>query len=214
MRIIVVCGFCKSGKTTTCLSLIKELKKQNYSVAYAKDIHESGLIFDKPNTDTDKALKAGADKVFGNSPEISFNVTSHKKNLQQIIKEANSDFLIIEGYKNSHYNKIVCLEKETDAEKINNQNLICYAGVLSKSGKEKIGSHKLINAQINPKEIVEMRKKKEDKKKKEISLLINDKPIPMIDYVSKTLQDIILAYVKNLKKIEEIKKLKITIKND
>jgi len=215
MRTIVVCGFSKSGKTTTCLSLIKELKKQNYSVTYAKDIHGKNLLFDKPDTDTSKALQAGADKVFGNNPEISFSVTTKMRNLPETVKEADSDFLIIEGYKESDYEKIICLEKEADANKIRGKNILCYAGVLSKSGKEKVGDYKLINVQSNPKEVVAMLKKsKEEKKGKGISLLINEKPIPMVDYVAKTLQDIILAYVKNLKKIDEIKTLTINIKND
>ncbi len=213
MKTIVVCGFSKSGKTTTCLSLIKELKKQNYSVTYAKDIHGTDLLFDEPDTDTDKALQAGADKVFGNNSKVSFSVAPKKRSLQETIKEANSDFLIIEGYKESAYEKIVCLENEADADKIKGNNILCYAGVLSKSGKKKVDNYKLIDAQSNPKEVVAMIKSREEKKGKEISLLINDKPIPMIDYVSKTLQDIILAYVKNLKKIDEIKTLTITIKN-
>ncbi len=211
MKIINVCGFSKSGKTTTSINLIKNLKNKGFSVTYAKDIHCENITFDEENTDTDKALKAGADKVIGSSPKICFSVSNEEKSLSKIVNEAKTDFLILEGFKDSDYEKVVCLKDEADLKDIDFSNIVCYSGVCSQSGKQEIGNYKLIDATKNSEKIFKMMCKGNRESKMKISLSVNGKVVPMIDYVSKTFADVILAYAKNLKKIDEIKSLKIEI---
>ncbi len=211
MKIIAVCGFSKSGKTTTAINLIKCLKSKGFSVTYAKDIHSENIVFDGVGTDTDRALQAGADKIIGTNPKISFEVSKEKIPLSSIVNEAKSDFLVLEGYKDSNYPKIVCLRNEADLEKAKFSNIICYAGVYSQIGKQSIEDYKLIDATKNAEEVVKMINEKIEESKTNITLTVNGKTIPMIEYVGKTFADVILAYAKNLKKIEEIKTLKVEI---
>ena len=54
MRVVMVKGFSKTGKTTTVTLLTEELRRRGYSVGTIKDIHYEGYRADTPGTDTDK----------------------------------------------------------------------------------------------------------------------------------------------------------------
>jgi molybdopterin-guanine dinucleotide biosynthesis protein B len=60
MNIFAVYGFSKSGKTTTIVEIIKELRSRGYSVSTIKDVHVENFVFDVVGKDTWRHWKAGA----------------------------------------------------------------------------------------------------------------------------------------------------------
>ncbi|MGZ5520959.1 MAG: molybdopterin-guanine dinucleotide biosynthesis protein MobB, partial [Halobacteriota archaeon] len=46
MRVIAVYGSSKTGKTTTVVEIVKELRVRGYSVATIKDVHVNDFAFD------------------------------------------------------------------------------------------------------------------------------------------------------------------------
>jgi len=100
MKIISVIGYKKTGKTTLVEQLVTALKKHG-SVGTIKHLHEHTI--NKPDTDTWKHAKAGADVVIGVTANELVKFT-HNNDLAHGLDElanAGMDFAIIEGFKDS-----------------------------------------------------------------------------------------------------------------
>lgn len=114
-RVINVVSSCSNiGKTTVIEGIIKELKIKGYSITTIKhDVH--GFDIDKKGKDTWRHRKAGAETVCISS-ENKFAMIKEVKvelELDEIIrKNSESDFIIVEGYKNSPYRKIEVVRRE------------------------------------------------------------------------------------------------------
>ena len=52
MKICAVYGSSKSGKTTTVVEILKELRSRGYSVSTIKDVHVENFVFDVVGKDT------------------------------------------------------------------------------------------------------------------------------------------------------------------
>ncbi|EGT3617023.1 molybdopterin-guanine dinucleotide biosynthesis protein B [Clostridium perfringens] len=104
----VVAGCSNTGKTVLIEGLIKELKKRGKSVATIKhDAH--GFDIDKEGKDTWRHRKAGAEAVIISSKKRMALIRELEEEipLEELIKQVEDfDFIIIEGYKNSHYKKL------------------------------------------------------------------------------------------------------------
>ncbi|MDP2766897.1 MAG: molybdopterin-guanine dinucleotide biosynthesis protein B, partial [Candidatus Methanoperedens sp.] len=111
MRIISVVGYKKSGKTALVERLVKALK--NYgSVGTIKHLHEHTI--NKPDTDTWKHARAGADVVVAVTQNelVKF---SRDNNLASAIDElanAGVELAVVEGFKDSKLPKIALGEVE------------------------------------------------------------------------------------------------------
>ena len=68
MRIIMIKGFSKTGKTTTVELLIRELRRRGYTVGTIKDIHYEDYRADVPGTDTFRHRESGAYRVTALGP--------------------------------------------------------------------------------------------------------------------------------------------------
>lgn len=108
-KIINVVASCSNtGKTVLIEGLIKELKKRGKSVATIKhDVH--GFDIDKEGKDTWRHRKAGAEAVIISSKKRMALIRELEEEipLEELIDQVKDfDFIIIEGYKNSHYKKL------------------------------------------------------------------------------------------------------------
>lgn len=96
------------GKTTLIEGVIKELINSGYRVSTIK--HDShGFDIDKEGKDTYRHRKAGASQIFISSKNrlAMIKELTQETELEDIINMASdTDFIIIEGYKNSIYKKI------------------------------------------------------------------------------------------------------------
>jgi molybdopterin-guanine dinucleotide biosynthesis protein A len=104
-------GFSGVGKTTLISKLIKKFNNDGDRVGYYKhDSHR--FIMDKEGKDTHKCAEAGAEVVAINDP-MHFAIIGDDNFKQVTISHAleQCDCILIEGYKQSPFNKIVFLDK-------------------------------------------------------------------------------------------------------
>ncbi len=124
--IIAISGFKNSGKTTVIQNLIPFLTKQNLKVATIKhDGHD--FEPDVPDTDTFKHRKSGAtgvaifsDRQFMVTKEASVGVSDI------LTYFAEYDIVLLEGLKNSNYDKLEIVRSEVNTESYCKNNVLGY----------------------------------------------------------------------------------------
>lgn len=107
--IYAISGYKNSGKTTLITKLIPELTKRGYKVAVIKhDGHD--FESDVPGTDSYRHQKAGAyaTAVFSKNRILITKECSGIDERQLINAFPEADIILIEGLKNSSYEKYVC----------------------------------------------------------------------------------------------------------
>ncbi len=118
---VCLVGPSDSGKTTLMQSLVEELG-DNGRVATIKSIHHD-IEIDSPGKDTHRHRTAGADTVVGLTPSVSFQITPGGKRgadsetalLESTVDSLSADgyeFILIEGFHDSSYPKIVLGERD------------------------------------------------------------------------------------------------------
>lgn len=137
MKIIGVYGFKKSGKTTVVTSIINALAKKGYSVSSAKSIHIEDFSLETAGTDTFKHHDAGAKRV-GLSYPSGKAILYYDVDTDEFMKGFDSDYLILEGFREYECPKILCAKNQTDLEKDLREEVICISGLIS----EKIADYK------------------------------------------------------------------------
>ena len=101
MRVFSIAGFSGTGKTTLVEAIIREIVNQGHSVITVKSSqHEQR---EGEGTDTSKHQLAGASESFFRGP------SNRGKFLKEIVNDSVSDFLIVEGMKNSTIPKFWCI---------------------------------------------------------------------------------------------------------
>lgn len=113
--ILCIVGPSGSGKTTLMEGLIQELSNRGYRVATIKRTHHA-VELDQPGKDSWRHRKAGATLAIICSPGSVAVFSDVEQELtvdelyRRFIQEA--DLILAEGYKDSHYPKIVVVGKE------------------------------------------------------------------------------------------------------
>ena len=105
-------GFSGAGKTTLLERLIKKFKADRVRVGYYKhDSHR--FVVDKEGKDTQRAYSAGAGVVAINDP-AHFAVVAENPFKKRTVTHAleQCDCILIEGYKQSPFDKVVFLDAE------------------------------------------------------------------------------------------------------
>ena len=146
MKIVSIVGKKNTGKTSLTVKIIEELTKRGYNVASIKHSHHT-IEMDKENTDTWKHKQAGSNLVVGVGSTTFYN-SRQEQNLNRIlylIKHFDEyDFVIIEGYKNYNYPKIITSPdvrdeytiKEVDSFAIDEDGIIELADLIEKRGHD------------------------------------------------------------------------------
>lgn len=117
MRILLVVGRKKRGKTTLVEKLIPEFKSRGYKVASIK--YTTGdHIFDIPGKDSFRHAQAGAESTLIVSPSKIAFFSDHQPggNLDELFGFlfAEYDLVIGEGFKDSPYPKIEVMDRTRD----------------------------------------------------------------------------------------------------
>ena len=140
MKIVLVVGKKKTGKTTLMEKLIADLTLKGYrigSMKYTTQDHE----FDTPGKDSHRHAQAGAESTLILSPtQIAlFSRTMRAKNLDQLLDFifADCDLVIGEGFKNSPFPKIEVFDtrKHSGLLCLPEDNLIAVFGDIDPLGK-------------------------------------------------------------------------------
>jgi molybdopterin-guanine dinucleotide biosynthesis protein B len=217
--IVAVVGSSNSGKTTAAEALIEGLTKRGYKVASAKRIPDSEFTIDTEGKDTWRHVKAGASTVLSVAPnELTAikKVDTTKYSLEQVIAgfPDEVDIIILEGFKgmvgqNTSIPKLVTaktVNEITDALE-RYKNILAFVTSIP-DGKVKT-EIPLINALKEPKKLVDLVNSKvavlvERKRKREekITIQIDEKILPLGDFVQDIVRNAVLAMVSSLKGVE------------
>ncbi len=112
MKVFSVVGFSNSGKTHTVEKIIKELKRRRYSVGSVKEIHCQEFTIDQAGTDTYRHKKAGSELVTARGNHETDVLFQEKLKLDDILKNYNYDFVILEGVEDANIPKIITSHDE------------------------------------------------------------------------------------------------------
>ena len=113
--IVQVVGYKNTGKTTLVCKLVERFKADGHTVATIKhDAHDFEI--DRPGTDTWKQQQAGADMTAITSPHRTAWLSAAPLSLDELIaRMAGADVILIEGFKDAPYPKLVLLKQPEDS---------------------------------------------------------------------------------------------------
>jgi len=229
--IVAVVGSSNSGKTTAVEALIRGLSKRGYAVASAKHIPDPKFTIDTEGKDTWRHIKAGASTVLSVAPN---ELTAIKKvdttnySLEQVIAEFPDevDIIILEGFKgligqNASVPKLVTAKtvKEITAALERYKNILAFISSIPNGKLET--EIPFIDALKEPEKLVDLVNSKvavlvERKRKREekITIQIDEKFLPLGDFVQGIIRNAVLAMVSSLKgvKIKGEEKVSVVIK--
>ena len=229
--IVAVVGGSNSGKTTAVEALIKGLTEKGYNVASAKRIPEPDFTIDTEGKDTWRHAKAGASTVLSVAPnELATikKVDTKQYTLEQIVAEIPDevDIIIIEGFKSlvgedMTIPKIVATKTDDEISEAleRYKNILAFIGHIP-DRKVEI-EIPFVDALKEPEKLVDLvhnnvavlveRKRKREEK---IIIQVDEKILPLGDFVQDIVRNSVLAMVASLKgvKIKGEEKVSIVIK--
>ncbi|MDK2866575.1 MAG: molybdopterin-guanine dinucleotide biosynthesis adapter protein [Clostridiales bacterium] len=116
MKVFAVVGYTKSGKTTTIEKIIAELRKRGYTVGSVKDIHYEAFHIDSEGTNTDRHKKAGSQLVTARGLYETDILFQRPLDLYEIAKFYDTDYLILEGYRDGNVPMILTADCMKDLD--------------------------------------------------------------------------------------------------
>lgn len=212
MRIIMIKGFSKTGKTTTAELLIRELRRRGYSVGTIKDIHYEGYRADVPGTDTFRHRESGAYRVTALGPGDTAIMMDSRMEPEAILKYYKEDFIVLEGDCGIKCPAIITGRTEEDIDRRMCGEAIAISGVIAGEKREYRGLP-VIDARKEVERLADMVEKATEKYQEdiEVQLLIDGKAIGMVPFVQKTIANVVIGAVKALDGYEDGKEIVIKI---
>jgi molybdopterin-guanine dinucleotide biosynthesis adapter protein len=125
VRAIAVVGWKDSGKTTLAARLIAALKQRGLRVGAAKSSHHG---FDRSDLDTGR-LAAEADVVAGSGPSEAMLLWPANRDLRELIRSMDVDFVVVEGGKSLDWLPRVVIADDPDkALELDHGLALCSVG--------------------------------------------------------------------------------------
>ncbi|OCG06908.1 molybdopterin-guanine dinucleotide biosynthesis protein B [Gilliamella sp. wkB178] len=110
-KILAICGYSNSGKTTLLKKIITHLSKQGFKVAILKHAHHD-MDIDLPGKDSYELRKAGASQTIiacDNRYAMVCETPNQTADLKTLInKFTDVDLILVEGFKDEPLPKIIC----------------------------------------------------------------------------------------------------------
>lgn len=217
MRIAVVKGFSNTGKTTTVVSLVRELRRRGYTVGTIKDIHFENFEADVPGTDTYRHAQAGACRVTARGPKNTAIIMDERMSIDAILKYYKEDFLVIEGDCGIKAPTIITAKTTDDIEKKMCPEAIAVSGVISQQDfvySCEYGELPVINGVTEVEKMADLVEQatKDKETKLDVELKIDGEEIWMVPFVKETLKNVVVGAVKALDGYEEGKEIVIRIR--
>ncbi|EMB6929795.1 molybdopterin-guanine dinucleotide biosynthesis protein B [Listeria monocytogenes] len=122
--ILQIIGFKNSGKTTLLNALIRASRKENYTVSAIKhDAHDFSV--DHAGTYSYSFQESGAEAVvIANSRQYAVMEQTGIDLKTAIQKLPESDIVLIEGYKEGPFPKIILIREQAEIELLNNSKAV------------------------------------------------------------------------------------------
>jgi molybdopterin-guanine dinucleotide biosynthesis protein B len=204
-KFLALSGYHNSGKTTVGTYIVAKLSEKGYKVGVIKSTKETTEETDKPGSDTFKYRKAGAKLVaLFQKDRMTLFIEDMPKEKDEVFTLFERlffdyDLVILEGFKEWKGVPKIWLKRndeETLPERIENIQMVAEA-----KDKERILNfvEDYLGVQNNG----------------DIKIFVNDEDIPLKPHLKLLCQNIllgILASLKGVPKIEEIKTIEVLIK--
>lgn len=211
MRVVMIKGFSKTGKTTTVVNLVKELRRRGYTVGTVKDIHFEGFEVDEPGTDTYKHMAAGAHRVTARGNSQTGIYVDRQMTIYEILKYYKEDFIILEGDSGLVCPTIITGRTEEDLQARMCPEAIAVSGVIADNIEEYNGLP-AISGVTEVEKMADLVESKTSVDEMNVELYIDGKEIGLVPFVQKTLKNVVVGAVKALDGYEEGKEITIKIK--
>ena len=129
-RVVTICGFKDSGKTSILEGLVEELVGRGYEVGTAKHIPHGNYSLNQEGTDTQRHISAGSDKTVALGPEEVVTWEKKEANLEDLLRSMYGlDYVVMEGFKNAeNVAKIAVTKDETEAEELDDEFTVGFIG--------------------------------------------------------------------------------------
>ena len=213
MRVIMIKGYSKTGKTTTVTALAKELRRRGYTVGTVKDIHYEGYRADAPGKDTWKHREAGACRVTARGPADTAVIVDQRMDVHEILKYYKEDFVILEGDCGLSCPTIVTGRTPEDVAARMCPEAVAISGIIARKMREYHGLP-VIDGITEVEKLAELveEKTREQQQKPEVELFIGGEEIWMVPFVKETVKNVVVGAVKALDGYEEGKEIVIKVK--
>lgn len=155
MKVLSVIGISGSGKTTTVVNIIRELKQRGYSVGSVKEIHCKQFAIDTAGTNTDLHRKAGAELVTARGPHETDILYQQKLSIEKILSFYDQDYLILEGVNDINAPVIVTAHDTTGIEQKLDYRTLLISGVVAKE-LENYKGQPVLNSMVDAKRITDI----------------------------------------------------------
>lgn len=147
--ILQIIGFKNSGKTTLLNALIRASRKENYTVSAIKhDAHDFSI--DHAGTDSYSFQENGAEAVvIANSRQHAVMEQTGIDLKTAIQKLPNTDLILVEGYKEGPFPKIILIREKAEIEHLKNSKAVHKIATHNPALKEEaifIGEEQALNA--------------------------------------------------------------------
>ena len=225
MKIIMIKGFSKTGKTSTVTSLVAELRRRGYTVGTVKDIHFEGYEADTPNTDTYKHRKAGTRRVTARGTKDTAIYVDRQMKIEEILKYYKEDFVILEGDSGMKCPNIITGRTTEDLDKRMDENTIGFTGIIAgnindddqTSDLKEYKGLPVINGITEVEKMADLVEKKAKHQASatgdiDVELTIGGEEIFMVPFVKNTIKNVVVGAVMALDGYEEGKEIVIKIK--
>ena len=133
MKIVLLKGISGTGKTTTTVEIIKELKRRGYSVGTVKDIHAEEFYMDTEGTNTYLHRQAGAQLVTARGKYETDIMFDHCLEIDEILDFYDYDYVILEGDSGANAPIILTAYTTQEVDERMNERVFAISGRLSES---------------------------------------------------------------------------------
>lgn len=142
-KIIQIVGYKNTGKTTLSETLISYIKNEGKDVGTIKHHGHGGEPDMDPRTDSSRHLRAGS-MITTVKGEKETHITLREKDalsihkLLDVYNQLSVDFILIEGYKNLHFPKILLIKTVDELFLLEKLTNIIAVGVMDKRVLKKL----------------------------------------------------------------------------
>jgi len=130
MKVFMLKGTSKTGKTTTAETIIRELVRRGYSVGSVKDIH-TDILLDTDSTDTDRHAASGASLVTGRAERQTALFHKDRLDIEKILDAYDTDYVLLEGDSGANCPVILTGKTAEDLEFRWSDRAIAVSGIIS-----------------------------------------------------------------------------------
>ena len=155
MKVIMIKGITKTGKTTTAEAVIKELIRRGYSVGSVKDIHFEAFTMETEGTNTDRHKKAGAHPVTARGIKETNVMFDHTLDIERILDFYDQDYVVLEGDSGANCPNIITARTLEELDYQHNELTIAVSGVIS-AGLEEYHGLPIINGMTDVEKLVDL----------------------------------------------------------